>query len=31
LMPKSQLEKLNKERESKWLTPFSNTRNAAAW
>ena len=31
LMPKSQLEKLNKERESKWLTLFSNTRNAAAW
>jgi len=31
LMPKSQLEKLNKEREAKWLTVFSNTRNAAAW
>ena len=31
LMPKSQLEKLNKERESRWLTAFSNTRNAAAW
>jgi DNA ligase (NAD+) len=30
-MPKSQLEKLNKEREAKWLTVFSNTRNAAAW
>ena len=31
LMPKSQLEKLNKEREEKGLTAFSNTRNAAAW
>ena len=31
LMPKSQLEKLNKEREAKWLAVFSNTRNAAAW
>jgi NAD-dependent DNA ligase len=30
LMPKSQLEKLNKEREGKGLTAFSNTRNAAA-
>ena len=31
LMPKSQLEKLNIEREKKWQTPFSNTRNAASW
>jgi hypothetical protein len=28
-MPKSQLEKLNIEREKKWQALFSNTRNAA--
>lgn len=31
MMPKSQLEHINQERENKKLSPFSNTRNAAAW
>jgi NAD-dependent DNA ligase len=30
MMPKSQLERINQERENKKLSPFSNTRNAAA-
>lgn len=30
MMPKSQLHKLNQQRELLWQTPFSNTRNAAA-
>lgn len=31
MMPKSQLNKLNKQRELNWKDPFANTRNATSW